>query len=311
MTKEWPVNDKIRVLCERAGQLFIPAPTACRLMRTRVGPEYELTRIPNDFKGPDQLYIGVLENAMRQYGREEVSYEEELNSQFRRILGCIVILPDAVSVTPLARLCGLDSTPVFLTVDSLRAILEVSKTPSDTNSIRLHHPSFRDFFFDPERCSDSRTLVDEAEAHGDLFSNCLDLMSKLRKDIRNLQLPGIMASAVEKDEVEKSPPPETQYACRYWTHHFQRATLLCNEGKDHKFLQKHFLHWLEALSQIGVPAKRVHVAITLESVLMVQLQLRSILQAKANFSHSQSPPRTNSCMNLFTMQNALFLAIEG
>ena len=104
---------------------------------------------------------------------------------------------DAVSVTPLARLCGLDPTPVFLTVDSLRAILEVPKTPSDTNSIRLHHPSFRDFFLNPERCSDSLgILVDKAETHGDLFSNCLDLMSKLQKDICNLQLPGIMVSAV-------------------------------------------------------------------------------------------------------------------
>ena len=174
----WP-GDKIQVLCERAGQLFIYASTACRLMQTRLGPERALARILDDFKGLDQLYIGVLEDAMRHYEREEAPYEEELNSEFRQILGCIVIMLDAVSVIPLARLCNMDPTSVFVTLDSLRAILEVPKTPSDVNSIRLHHPSFRDFLLDPKRCSDSRFSVDEAEAHGNLFSNCLDLMSKL------------------------------------------------------------------------------------------------------------------------------------
>ena len=288
MANDWPGNDKIQVLCERAGQLFIFASTACHLMRTRLGPEYGLTRILNDFKGLDQLYIGVLENAMRHYGPEEASYEVELNSQFRRILGCIVILLNAVAVTPLARLCGLEPTPVFLTVDSLRAIFKVPNTPSDPNSIRLHHPSFRDFILDPKRCTDPRLLVDEAEAHGDLFSNCLDLMSKLQKDICNLQLPGIMASAVEKGEVEKSLPPEIQYACRYWAHHLQRSnTTLCNDDKVHNFLRKHFLHWLEALSLIGVLAEGVHAVITLESMLMVWRSLNSA--GKANFSQPKSP----------------------
>ena len=277
MAKEWPGDDKIQVLCERAGQLFIYASTACRLMRTRLGPERGLDRVLNDFKGLDQLYIGVLENAIRHYGwDEEASYEVELNSQFRRILGCIVVLLNAVSVTSLARLCGLDPTPVFLTLDSLRAILEAPKTPSDTHSIRVHHPSFRDFFLDPKRCSDSRLLVDEAEAHMNLFFNCLDLMSNLQEDICNLRLPGVFASAVGKDKVEKLLPPEIQYACRYWAHHLQRSnTTLCNDDKVHNFLRKNFLHWLETLSLIGVLAEGVHAVITLESMLTVRLQLHS------------------------------------
>ena len=119
-------------------------------MQTRLGPERALARILDDFKGLDQLYIGVLEDAMRHYEREEAPYEEELNSEFRQILGCIVVLLDVVSVMPLARLCNMDPTSVFVTLDSLRAILEVPKTPSDVNSIRLHHPSFRDFLLDPK-----------------------------------------------------------------------------------------------------------------------------------------------------------------
>ena len=294
MPHKWPGDDKIQMLCERAGQLFIYASTVCRLMRTPLGPERGLAMILNDFKGLDQLYIGVLENAMSHCGWGEASYEMELNSQFRQILGCIVILLDAVSVIPLAKLCGLELNPVFHTVASLGAVLVAPKTPSDVNCIRLHHPSFRDFLLDPRRCLHPQLSIGEAETHRNLFSNCLGLMSKLQRDICNLQHPGILASAVERDKVEKSLPPEVQYACRYWAHHLQRSnTVLCNDDKVHSFLRKHFLHWLEALGLIGVLVEGVHAVITLESMLKVQLQLCLILQAKANF-HSRSRPRTNT-----------------
>lgn len=275
MPDEWPGDDTIQVLCERAGQRFIYASTACRLiMQTRLGPERALARILNDFRGLDRLYIGALENAMRHYEQEEapLELEVELNSEFRQILGGIVILLNAVSVTSLARLCGLDPTPAFLTLDSLRAILEVPKTRSDadTGIIQLHHPSFRGFILDPERCSDPRFLVDEAEAHRNLFSNCLKLMSTLRKDICNLQHTGILIGSVEKGRVEKSLSPEIQYACRHWTQHLQRAnTVLHNGDKVHNFFAKHFLHWLEALSLIGVLVEGVHAVINVELMLTV------------------------------------------
>ena len=162
LANEWPGDGIIQVLCERAGQLFIYASTACRLMRSTIlGPECELARILNNFEGLDRLYVGVLESAMRHYESGAAAYDPELNSQFRRILGRMAILNDAVSMTPLARLCGLEPWPVFLTLDSLRAILEVPKTPSDVSIIRLHHPSFRDFLLDPKRCLDSRFSVDK------------------------------------------------------------------------------------------------------------------------------------------------------
>ena len=227
-------------------------------------------------------------------------------------IGCRRYLAQFSPRAPLARLCGLDPTPVFLTLDSLRAILEAPKDPRDATNIRLHHPSFRDFLLDPKRCFDSRFSVDEAEAHENLFSNCLNLMSKLQKDICSFQHLGILISAVEKDKVEKSLPlPEIQYACSHWTHHLQRSnTVLCNNDKVHTFLQKHFLHWLEALSLIGVLSEGVHAVFTLESMLTVQLH--SFLQTKAN-SHSRSPPRTSTQArtNLYTMQTDLFLETEG
>ena len=275
MPNEWPGVDTIQVLCERAGQRFIYASTACRLiMQTRLGPERALAWILNDFRGLDRLYIGALENAMRRYEREEAppELEVELNSEFRQILGGIVILLNPVSVTSLARLCGVDHTPVFLALDSLRAIFDVPKTPSDANTgiIRLHHPSFRGFILDPKRCSDPRFSVDEAKGHRNLFSNCLELMSTLQKDICNLQYPGVLVGSIEKGRVEKFLSPEIQYACRHWIHHLQLAnTVLRNDDNVHSFLRKHLLHWLEALSLIGVLAEGVHAVINLELMLTV------------------------------------------
>ena len=40
-----------------------------------------------------------------------------------------------------------------------------------------------------------------------------------------------------------------RYACRYWVHHANYSAFqLSDEDEVHNFLQKHFLHWLEALS---------------------------------------------------------------
>ena len=97
-------------------------------------------------------------------------------------------------------------------------------------------------------------------------------MSKLKKDICNLQHPGVLVSTIEKNEVEEFLPPEVQYACRYWACHLQRSnTALFDNDRVYNFLRKHFLHWLEALSLIGVLFEGVHAVFTLESMLTVQL----------------------------------------
>jgi hypothetical protein len=42
------------------------------------------------------------------------------------------------------------------------------------------------------------------------------------------------------------------YSCGYWVEHFLAGQkLLSDEDDVHKFLKKHFLHWLEALSWLG------------------------------------------------------------
>jgi len=49
--------------------------------------------------------------------------------------------------------------------------------------------------------------------------------------------------------IQEQFPLILQYTCRYWVHHLQQSQVQIHDDDDvHKFLRKHFLHWLEALS---------------------------------------------------------------
>jgi hypothetical protein len=92
--------------------------------------------------------------------------------------------------------------------------------------LRLHHPSFRDFLLDRNRCGDDNFWVDEKSTHKKLASCCLELMSApsgLREDMCSLLKPGTLRSEVEEETVGSSLPPELQYACCYWVEHLERS----------------------------------------------------------------------------------------
>jgi hypothetical protein len=94
-------------------------------------------------------------------------------------------------------------------------------------------------------------------AHSDLCNKCLQLMSNtLDRDICGLSKPGALAKDVEISILARYLPSHVQYACRYWVKHLQglehdqrEKAGLCE--KVQVLLEKHFLHWLEALSLTG------------------------------------------------------------
>ena len=69
-------------------------------------------------------------------------------------------------------------------------------------------------------------------------------------------------------------PAELQYACLYWVRHIQKGeSQLQDDGEVHVFLQKHLLHWLEALSLMQKISDGVLALISLDymnAVSMVQ-----------------------------------------
>jgi hypothetical protein len=270
----WPSERSIERLVYSAGGLFIWAATACRFIREgRRFVQKRLDQILQDgasTKGPEEklneIYMAILRNSVdNEYDDQE---KEESSRAIKSTLGTIVNLFSPLSVVSLAGLLRISEGDICQTLDDLHSILEV---PIDGRyPIRLHHPSFRDFLLNKDRCRDQRFWVNEMEAHGALSESCLRIMSgSLKRDICDLQAPGALSDNVEATKVEQCLPLDLQYACRYWVQHLQQSkALLFDNGQVHIFLQEHMLHWLEALSLIGKISDSVKMITDIQSMVV-------------------------------------------
>lgn len=192
----------------------------------------------------------------------------------KHFLGSIVVLSSPLSVESLSRLLYTTKQTVNRTLKSLHAILDI---PKDENRLLyLHDPSFRDFLLNNDRCKDQNFCVDEKQAHQTLADSCIRLMStSLMQDIFGLNTPSILATDIESGQVERSLPPELQYACLYWAGHLQKSgSQLHDNDQVHQFLQEHLLHWLEALGWLGKISEGIHAITSLELIALVSLLYR-------------------------------------
>jgi len=144
--------------------------------------------------------------------------------------------------------------------------------PKNQNyNLRLHHPSFRDFLLNKNRCVDLNFWVDEKLAHQRMTEYCIQLMSTfLKQDICSIIVPGTFATDIGQSKVEEVLPLEVQYACLYWTQHLQKSSpRLQDNERIHQFLQSHFLHWLEALGWMQKISEAITQIINLEAIAAV------------------------------------------
>lgn len=115
----------------------------------------------------------------------------------------------------------------------------------------LVHQSAKDYL------SDTKSLfrLGRGNEHANTARLCIEVMSStLKKNICDFKPPGIGLSDVDTCRIEAHIPFHAQYACLYWVDHLQEAspttqeTLLLRAGcQVYGFLQRHLLHWLEAL----------------------------------------------------------------
>jgi heterokaryon incompatibility protein (HET) len=272
----WPGEEVIRCLVQNASGLFIWAATACRFIRE--GKRFTVKRLAmvlenssHAITAPEKhlndIYMTVLKNSVSSdYSNEE---REELYGMLRYILGSIVILSSPLSPYSLSKLLHVSKEEVDQTLDDLHAILEVTK--DQTRPLRLHHPSFRDFLLNKDRCDDSNFWVDEKQAHQMLAGSCIQLLSaSLKEDICGVTIPGTLIADVESGRVEECLPLEVQYACLHWVQHLQRSGSQLRDNDDvDQFLRNHFLHWLEALSWMKKISEGILEMISLESIAPV------------------------------------------
>ncbi|MCJ1313649.1 hypothetical protein MMC25_007328 [Agyrium rufum] len=271
LTADWPGEEIISRLVHSANGLFIWAATACRFIREgklfvkkrlSIILENSSISVNAEEKHLDEIYTTVLRNNIS----PDYSYEEaeELLSMQKSLLGSIITLFYPLSTQSLSKLLSTAQDDVNQILDNLHAILSVPEDP--TLPLRLYHFSVRDFLFDRARCEEF--WVDEKEAHRVLANKCVQLMStSLKQDICGVDAPGMLVTDVEISRVERSLPPETQYACLYWTQHVEKSgTHLQDNGQVHAFLQEHLLHWFEALAWMGKVPEGVYAVGFLESI---------------------------------------------
>jgi hypothetical protein len=83
----------------------------------------------------------------------------------------------------------------------------------------------------------------------------------------SLSAPGVLRSEIDKGIVAGSLSPDLQYACRYWVNHLKQSQQdIADRDTTHLFLQKHLLHWLEAMSLMRELSKCVHLLNNLQAL---------------------------------------------
>lgn len=176
-------------------------------------------------------------------------------SAVTRILGTVVVLREPLCSAAIDKLLKPEPPqfPVWRIIQLIPSIFETLNKDSITpeTAIRLYHPSFRDFFVHKSRVGEPFWMP-AAAAHTYILKNCYGIMdATLKMDIYGLSDPGILAKEINTDSVDRSLSCHLQYACRYWVYHLLEADLDdCHEATV-RFLEVHFLHWVESMIFMG------------------------------------------------------------
>lgn len=278
---EWPGDKILQALVNMAVPLFIVAATVCRYVGdSNFNPQERLEEVLHfqrigQLEQMEQTYLPVL---TRLPGTLSNSHDKEkLYSEFRVIVGSIVTLADPLSVTSLAALLNMGRDTI---VRRLRPLHSVLRVPHDfATPIRTLHLSFAEFL-SSDRLHDKPFGIDGPATHRSLLARCVELLSGpngLRENICNLKYPGQPRQEVDSTTINKRLSPALQYACRYWVHHVQKSEVrICDEDGVHIFLQRHFLHWLEALSLMNRISEVIEQLYVLQSLLSVSTFLENM-----------------------------------
>lgn len=266
----WPGKSRMQTLITMSVPLFIFASTICRILEDdQYSPEESLSEIlahQTDNAKLKGTYVPVLDRLlMHQEGQKKIRLEEE----YRKLLGTIIMLETPLSVISLSILTGMEKDKIDLRLKFLHSVLRI---PIDeTEPVRLFHLSFRDFLLHPDTRDITPLWINENEMHKFLTQQCLQIMGQsLTKNICRLSGDCVQRNEIDTNSFNHYLPPELQYACRYWAHHLLESLDPVTELiKAFSFLEKHFLHWMEAMSVLGIISEVVGIIKRLQSVIPV------------------------------------------
>ena len=259
LTQEWPTMTEIDILCEKAAGFFIYASTVVKFVASKnCKPTKQLNQITSlpqstsleGRSGIDILYTQVLGQAVDDVNADD----EELHSNFRTVVGAVLLVFNPLSAKALSDLLGEPDISTILR--SLHSLLLVPTT--EDGPVQPFHKSFPDFLMDPKRCTDHRFFVDPPIYHAEILLLSLKLMGeRLEKNICRLDDYAIVTEVEDISDRQKEYIGEAlEYACCFWAKHLLRTPTSgpgvekVQEAID-KFFTSCLLYWIEVLSLVG------------------------------------------------------------
>jgi hypothetical protein len=278
---EWPAEPDIQSLVTQAIPLFIFAFTVSRYI-AEVDPRGRLDlmlrqSLNKSLTGLKGTYLPILTQVVASGDGDR---RESRILEFKRIVGSLVLLYDPLSASALMSLIGALPREVVKVLRPLHSVLNISqavdgrldlKTP-----ITLFHLSFRDFLIDSALKKQNMFWIEAAEMHRQLGMHCIRLLESggLKEDVCGVVAPGTRRSEVAKSVVCASFPEALAYACCYWVQHVVSGEeQIKDDSAVLPFLEKHMLHWMEALSWLGKTSDVIHNIAALRSVVDVSRTL--------------------------------------
>jgi hypothetical protein len=266
---DWPGQECIEKLVKMAIPLFIFAATICRFVGDQdFLPDKRLAAVLQDEAAAsssdlERTYIPVLNQLNVSKSKSD---SEQLLKEFQDIVGVIVLLATPLSVFAVADLTGISMEIITNRLNRFHSVLSI---PSESDKpVRILHLSFRDFLVN----TTSMLHVDEAETHYKIALHCFRVMDdRLKRNICGLSSYGAQKVDIDSQTVDQHIPASLQYSCRYWVHHLQQSRCDPSEFPVLSFLKTNFLHWLEALSLIGVLSEAVGMTDMLQAAVAVSL----------------------------------------
>ncbi|RBR06161.1 uncharacterized protein FIESC28_11176 [Fusarium coffeatum] len=311
---DWPGDDNLHILIERAIPLFIFAATMCRFISDRnSGPKTRLKQIieSTSWSSGDQMqatYAPVLDQllvGLSPRGRTDAIRE------FQTIVGAIVLLETPLPIDVLSRLIDVDQDRIHDRLDKLHSVLDIPESPAVP--IRLFHLSFREYLIDEVNYPCNEFTINYKCISRKLSADCLRVMAaSLKTDICDLRHPKTDRVYIKRDRIYSHLSSELQYACVYWVKHLALAGV---ESADTQpimdFLKMHLLHWIEALVLLNRPWEINGLLKTLRTVCKNDLPLSEFLEDALKFLNfsittvATHPLQLYSHALLFAPENSL------
>ncbi|KAF5687077.1 heterokaryon incompatibility protein het-E-1 [Fusarium denticulatum] len=287
---DWPGDACIQLLTERAAPLFIFAATVCRFIadRRHGSPDEQLQRFlessAEDTSSRMELTYGpvfgqLLDSHCSKRKKETIIHE------VKRIVGTIINLAVPLSSSALSRLIRMGQKTIDARLDFLHSVLSIPSSSSEP--IRMLHSSFRDYLMDPD-IEGNPFQIDEKESSRDLVGDCFQAMANLKTDVCHLGIPSQLRSTLGPEIIDECLPPEVQYACIYWIIHQIVAGIGPGDAAAIlNFLEKHLLHWFEAMILLGGSAVDAKLIDFLDDAIrFVDTDTEVINQAPLQIYHS-------------------------